>query len=69
MELAAALIAGWFPSSVDKFTYVVASGGASFPAKESVEEVSRLYKLALLPEAKQPVAMTPETPTTGITKE
>lgn len=41
-----ALIAGWYHSPGHKCTHVVASGGAVFPALESVEEVKRLYETA-----------------------
>jgi hypothetical protein len=41
--VAHALIAGWYHSPGHKCTHIVASGGAVFPALESVEEVERLY--------------------------
>lgn len=36
------LIAGYYYSPANRCTHVVASGGAVFPALESVDEVSRL---------------------------
>lgn len=41
-----ALIAAWYHSPGHKCTHVVASGGAVFPALESVDEVKRLYETA-----------------------
>lgn len=36
------LIAGFYYSEAHKATHVVASGGAVFPASESVDEIERL---------------------------
>lgn len=40
--LAADLVAGFYASEANKATHVVATGGAVFPAAESVEEVRAL---------------------------
>lgn len=40
--IAASLVAGFYHSPASHCTHVVASGGAVFPASESVEEVQRL---------------------------
>ena len=47
IEIAVALVAGFYHSPGHKCTHVVASGGAIFPALESVEEVKRLYNGAV----------------------
>lgn len=56
MELATALIAGWYHAPGNKCTFIVASGGAIFPASESVDEVKQLYYGAPAPNQ---MAMTP----------
>lgn len=42
VELAVQLIAGFYTSPGHKCTHIVASGGAIFPAKETVEEIRQL---------------------------
>lgn len=46
MDLAVALIAGWYWSPGNQCLHVVAAGGAVFPALESMEEFRRLYSAA-----------------------
>lgn len=42
IDLAAQLIAGFYHSPGHKCTHIVASGGAIFPARETVEEIRQL---------------------------
>ena len=63
MDLAAHLVAGFYHSPNHKCTHIVASGGAVFPASESVEEVRRLLTNVAMATAATTVA--PATITQG----
>lgn len=49
ISLARVLVAGWYYSAQQKCTFVIASGGAIFPARETVDEVCSIYERSFNP--------------------
>ncbi len=47
VEVAVALMSAWYHSPANRCTHVVMSGGATFPATESVEQIGKARLLAL----------------------
>lgn len=55
VDIAVTQMAFWYYSKGSECVHVVASGGAIFPAKETREEITRLYNAALAAQPKEDV--------------